>query len=152
MAPPYANLFMGVQEETIREAFIWAILFWRRFIDDIFFIFLGTPEELAQLQHFMNSMHPTIKFTFQSSPTEIAFLDLQIYLDQDRTLATTLHRKPTDCSPLLHFKSHHPLSCKESIIFSQALRYNLIISDDQSLQTELDNLTKTLLTRDYPST
>ena len=33
--PPYANLFMGHHEETIREAFIWAIPFWKRFIDDI---------------------------------------------------------------------------------------------------------------------
>ena len=41
-APPYANLFMGRHEETIWEAFIWAILFWKRFIDDIFLIFLGT--------------------------------------------------------------------------------------------------------------
>ena len=41
-APPYAKLFMGRHEETIWEAFIWAILFWKRFIDDIFLIFLGT--------------------------------------------------------------------------------------------------------------
>ena len=35
-APPYTNLFMGCQEETIREAFIWAIPFWKRFIDSPF--------------------------------------------------------------------------------------------------------------------
>ena len=29
-APPYANLFMGRHEETIWEAFIWAILFWKK--------------------------------------------------------------------------------------------------------------------------
>ena len=45
-APPYANLFMGSHEETIREAFIWAILFWKRFIDNIFLIFLGTTNQL----------------------------------------------------------------------------------------------------------
>ena len=44
-APPYANLFMGCHEETIWEAFIWAISFWKRFIDDIFLIFLGTTEQ-----------------------------------------------------------------------------------------------------------
>ena len=40
--PLYANLFMSRHKETIREAFIWVIPFWKRFIDDIFIIFLGT--------------------------------------------------------------------------------------------------------------
>ena len=53
-APPYANLFMSRHEETIQEAFILAIPFWKRFIDDIFLIF-------------MNNLHLTIKFTFEHS-------------------------------------------------------------------------------------
>lgn len=150
MAPPYSNLFMGRIEEPIIETFIWALLIWKRFIDDIFLIFLGTSEELLGLQNFMNSSHPNIKFTFQSSLTEIPFLDVLVYVGPDRKIQTTLYKKPTDCSPLLHFKSHHSLKCKESIIYSQALRYNLIISEDHNLQRELDNLTKTLLARDYP--
>ena len=38
---------------------------------------------------------------------------------------------------LLHFHSHHPLSCKEGIIYSQALWYNVITSKDHILQEEL---------------
>ena len=66
-APPYANLFMGRHEETIQEAFIWAIPFWKRFIDDIFLIFLGTTKQLQSMKDFMNNLHPTIKFTFEHS-------------------------------------------------------------------------------------
>ena len=44
--PPYANLFMGRHKETIWEAFTWAISFWKRFIDDIFLIFLCSTEHL----------------------------------------------------------------------------------------------------------
>ena len=51
---------------------------------------------------------------------------------------------------LLHFHSHHPLSCKEGIIYSQALWYNLIISEDHILQEELNNLTRILLVCTYP--
>ena len=51
---------------------------------------------------------------------------------------------------LLHFHSHHPLSCKEGIIYSQALRYNMIISEDHILQEELNHLTRILLARTYP--
>ena len=50
---------------------------------------------------------------------------------------------------LPHFHSHHPVSCKEGIIYSQALRYN-IISDDHILQAELNNLTCILLAWSYP--
>ena len=51
---------------------------------------------------------------------------------------------------VLHFHSHHPLSCKESIIYSQALHYNMIILEDRILQEELSNLTCILLARAYP--
>ena len=148
--PPYANLFMGRHEETIRETFIWAIPFWKRFIDDIFLIFLGTTEQLQSMKDFMNNLHPTIKFTFEHSTQEISFLDMRILIGTDRKLSTTLYRKPTDCAALLHFHSNHSLKCKESIVFSQTLRYNLLITDDTLLQKELDSLAISLLARQYP--
>ena len=51
---------------------------------------------------------------------------------------------------LFHFHSHQPLSCKEDIIYSQPLQYNMIISEDHILQEQLNNLTRTLLARAYP--
>ena len=51
---------------------------------------------------------------------------------------------------LLRFHSHHPLSCNEGIIYCQALRYNMIISEDQMLPEELNNLTGILLVRADP--
>ena len=106
-APPYANLSMGHQEQTIRETFTWAIPFWKRFIDDICLIFLGTTNQLQSLQDFMNHLHPTIKFIFQHSTQQISFLDMKIQIGQNCKLYTTLLRKPTDCAALLHFHSNH---------------------------------------------
>ena len=116
-APPYANLFMGRHKETIRETFIWAIPFWKRFIDDIFMTFTGTTKQLQSMKDFMNSLHPTIKFTFEHSTQEISFLDMKIHIGADHKPSTTLYRKPTDCAGLLHFYSNHSLKCKESIVF-----------------------------------
>ena len=45
-SPPYANLFMDCHEETTRKTFIWAIPFWKIFIDEIFMIFLDTTKQL----------------------------------------------------------------------------------------------------------
>ena len=125
---------MGHREETIWEVFIWAIPFWKRFIDDIFLIFLGTTKQLQSTKDLMNNLHTTIKFTFEHSTQEISFLDMKINSGADRKLSTTLYRKPTDCTALLHFHSNHSLKCKESIVFSQALRYNLLTADYTLLQ------------------
>ena len=42
---------------------------------------------------------------------------------------------------LLHIHSHHLLGCKEGIIHSQVLSYNMIISEDHILQEDLNDLT-----------
>ena len=75
---------------------------------------------------------------------------MKIQIRADRKLSTTLYRKPTDCVVLLQFHSNHSLKGKESIIFSQTLRYNLLIADNNLLQIELDSLTMSLLARKYP--
>ena len=61
-----------------------------------------------------------------------------------------LTKKPTGCITIVHFHSHHPLNCKEGIIYSRALRYNMIISEDYTLQEELNNLTHILLAHVQP--
>ena len=141
---------MSHQEETIRETLIWANPFWKRFIDDISLTFLGTTNQPQSLQDFMNHLHPTINFTFQHSTQQIRFLDMTIQIRANRKLSTKLFRKPTDCAELLHFHSNHSLKCKESIVSSQALRYNLFIADYCSLQKELDSLATSLLARKHP--
>ena len=150
MASLYSNLVMGKEERTIILTFLHLIYFWKRFIDDIFFTFLGSHSKLKSLMTFMNTISPTIKYTFTYFKQTFSFLDVQIYLSENRKRKTKLYRKPTDCMTLLHFHSHHPLSCKEGIIYLQALRYNIIISEDHILQAELNNLSRILLARSYP--
>ena len=111
---------------------------------------LATMTELTRLIFFMNNIHDTIKFTFEHSSNTINFLDITINIKNEKIM-TTIHRKPTDKMLLLHFQSNHSLiHTTESIIYSQALRYNLIINTDIQLQIELYNLTRTLLARKYP--
>ena len=149
-APPYANLFMGRHEETIREVFFWANPFWKRFTADIFLIFLSTTKQLQSMKDFMNNLHPTIKFNFELSTQEIPFLDMKIHIGADCKPSTTLYRKPTNCAALLHSYSNHLLKCKENIVFSQVLRYSLLIADDTILQKELNSLAVSLLAIKYP--
>ena len=139
---------MGKEKLTIILTFLNLIYFWKHFIDDIFFIFLRS--QLNSFMIFMNKISPTIRYTFTCSEQTVTLLDVQIYPSKTRRLRTKLYRNPANCMALLHFHSHHPLSCKEDIIYSQALQYNMIISEDHILQEELNNLTRILLGRGYP--
>ena len=66
MAPSYANIFMGVLEESLLasapEGKIPA--FYRRFIDDVFGIWLGGEQSLPRFFNHANSRHPDIWFTY----------------------------------------------------------------------------------------
>ena len=123
LAPPYACLAMGQFEDLAfnksgeEKKLLELILLWKRFIDDIFFLFTGSEQELLHLFDAINKLHPTIKFTFEYSREKIHFLDTYVHIGTDMKLFTSLYSKPTDTFALLHFNSHHPTSAKSSIIY-----------------------------------
>ena len=84
MSPPYANLFMGKEERTIILTFLHLMYFWKGFTDDIFFIFLGSHSQFESLITFMDTISPTIKYTFTYSEQTATFLDVEIYLSETR--------------------------------------------------------------------
>ena len=151
-APPYACIYMGSFESKKILPLSNLILLWKRFIDDIFFIFTGSEEELLTLFEKINLLHPSIKFTFEYSHEKINFLDTCIHIDESNKLYSSLYTKPTDTFALLHYNSFHPENTKTSIIYSQALRYRLIISKDYMLKEALSKLTSILINRGYPKT
>ena len=114
MAPPCTNLFMGKEERTIILVFLHLIYFWKSFIDNIFFIFLGSHALLESLMTFMSIISPTIKYTLIYPKQTVLFLDVQVYLSESRKRKTL---RNYGWMTLLHFHFHHPLSCKEGIIY-----------------------------------
>jgi hypothetical protein len=131
MAPPYANLFMSTFDETIHTNFKDHIVLYKRFIDDILIIFTGTTQQMEELMTYANNMHKDIKFTFNTSNDKIDFMDITLQVNNyNNTLTSKLYRKPTDTLSLLNFRSNHPRHQKIGIIYSQALRLNKLISDE----------------------
>ena len=78
--PPYASIFKNKIKSQILNHAPHSIHFWRRFIDDCFFIFTHREDKLHKVPTFMNAIHPTIKFTFKYSKTSIDLLDTSIYI------------------------------------------------------------------------
>ena len=85
-----------------------------RYTDDIFLIWNGTKEEFEVFLQKMNNSHPTIKFEYQISKTEINFLDTAIFKVVNQ-LHAILYTKPTDKQSYLHSKSEQTRSMKSSI-------------------------------------
>ena len=151
-AVSYANIFMHQRDKEILHLLRHLIIYYKRYIDDIFFIFLGTAQELRSHFSTINGLHPTIKYSMDHSLTHIDFLDPTIYIGQDRKLYSSLYKKPADTDALLHYRSYHPDTTKRSIVYTQALRYRRLITKDEQLQTELQKLRTTLTARGYLKT
>ena len=77
-APGFANLFMGYFEERFLDSCELKPWVWWRFLDDVFMIWLHGEEELNNFLSKLNSFHENIKFTWEISRQEIAFLDVWI--------------------------------------------------------------------------
>ena len=97
---------------------------WWRYIDDIFMIWTEGEDNLKTFINYLNSIHPTIKFTHEysnSSNQSLPFLDVQVHLNNNQ-IQTDLHTKPTDKHQYLLKSSCHPAHTKRNIPFSLALR------------------------------
>ena len=148
-APSYANIFMGQFEaKNIYSKIKDKSLQYLRYIDDIFMIWTGTPEELTSFASEINQVHPSIKFTFENSLTEINFLDTTVYR-QNNQLLTKVYRKPTDRSMYLHSNSYHPSNLKRNIPYGQALRMKKIFSEDAEFQKAILSMEKAFSDRGY---
>ena len=117
MAPSYANIFMNYVETKLIETSSKKPALWLRFIDDIFMIWGHGKQALEGFKHLSNNIHPTIKFAFNNSETEIAFLDTIICRGKDNQILTRLYHKPTDNKQYLHYNSAHPWKQKRNVSY-----------------------------------
>ena len=151
LAPAYANLFVGKLEEKLKEFGKQHIMLWKRFIDDIFVIWTGSTSEFTT--YIINEIHPTIKFTYESSETELTFLDVTLYkserFSRDQLLDVRTHIKPTNKQLYVHATSYHPPTTINAISKGEANRYLRTNSDDREFQNMKQRLTNRLLQRGY---
>ncbi len=68
-SPTISNLFIEEIEKKFVYTYKFQPLLWKSFIDDIFFIWTYSKEELNLFIEHLNFCHPTIKFTANISET-----------------------------------------------------------------------------------
>ena len=125
-------------------------LTWDRFIDDILSIYTKGRKRLENFINYLNSCHPSIKFTAEISDIQVNFLDVTIQLNENGILSTSLYCKPTDSHNYLLYDSSHPEHCKNGMPYSQFLRVRRICSTDESFISHSFEMGKHFLRRGYP--
>lgn len=98
-----------------------------RYMDDTLVFWTGSFEELEAFVKHINTLHETLKFTYEASEHSIQFLDLVIYKG-DRFKTTNIldikcHTKKTETGQFLHRSSCHPQSVFDGFLRGEILRY-----------------------------
>ena len=150
MAPNYAILFMAQLEESFLQTAPYAPLVFWRYIDDIFILWQHGRPAWTLFIEALNNHHPTIKFTSETSETQLPFLDTLVHLRPDGSLETSLYTKPTDAHLYLHYKSDHPRGQLKNIPYGQFLRIRKICSRTEDFDTQATLMTEHFRARGYP--
>ena len=155
--PVWATLSIGFLEETklypsIRRTFPKAadslINSYGRFQDDTFILNeLGIDSN--QLLKIFNELHQDLVFTMEHSNEQLSFLDVLIYISNNK-LETTIYTKPTDSFNYLNFNSNHPAHVKRNIPYCLARRIKGIVSEPQKRLENYTLLKEKLLKKFYP--
>ncbi|CAJ0949095.1 unnamed protein product [Ranitomeya imitator] len=135
VAPPYANIFMDYFETSfVYPHFLFSahIVYWKHFIDDIFFVWTGNSEDLLLFHSDLNSFISGLSFTIHSDQHSVNFLDTTITIMPDGMLESDLYVKTTDRNSLLLYTSSHPSHIKKALPKSQHDRINRIVSDPET--------------------
>ena len=116
LAPKLANLFLGYHEnEWLKSREAKNILFFKRYVDDIFCI-MKTKNDAESFLKFLNEQHPNIKFTLETEVEgKLPFLDILVQ-KQGNTLNTQIYRKQTDTGLLTNFGSFTSFGYKVGLI------------------------------------
>ncbi|CAJ0931730.1 unnamed protein product [Ranitomeya imitator] len=155
VAPPFANIFMDFYETSYvycHPLFSSHVIFWRRFIDDVFFIWTGDAEALRSFHADLNSSKPNITFSLQYSDQSINFLETLVVIWTGGVVETDLYVKSTDRNSLLSYTSNHPRHVKKALPKSQHDRIRRIVSNPVQRTMRHIEMDKKFHDRGYPPT
>ena len=146
-----ANLFM---EEFEKKALATATLkpgFWFRYVDDTLSSWSHGLDNLQKFLDHINSLHPSIKFTFevQKDDKTIPCLDVLFTIHDDGSLGHKVYRKPTHTDRYLHYNSFHHPSIKNSVCKTLINRAKTICEVSNN-NDELEHLRNVLKMNGYP--
>ena len=154
-APPYATIYYGIHEKNFLPKHNKHVIFYKRFIDDVFGIWTPhpNPQTDAQLwdefKHSMNAF-PGLTWEFEDPSDKVNFMDLTITIKKGH-VSTSLFEKPLNLHLYIPPHSAHPPGLLPGIVHSTLFRIFTLCSDhdDRVLRTRV--FFKRLQARGYKS-
>ena len=152
VAPPLAIVFMHALESIFLAAPRLQPSFYVRYIDDVFAVWTHGRAALFDYFNFLNTVHPTIKFTLDHTGDtgSLAFLDTKISISQSGAYSSELFVKPMASPVIIHYQSALPMSTKKNAVRSQMLRAIRVSSPGLPRARSLKVIENLFLKNGYP--
>ena len=86
----------------------------------------------------VNGIEEQIQFTAENTRADgsLPFLDTLVTVEEDGSLSTSIHRKPTHTNQYLQWDCHHAIANKYNVINSLLHRAKTICSNQDQLKEE----------------
>lgn len=156
-APSYATVSYGTFEEVFLDEYTDNLAFYRRYIDDIFGIWICDPDPIIDehrwttFQSRLNDWHGT---TWIASPRshEATFLDVTLTLRADHTISCSLFEKPQNLHLYLPPRSAHPPGMLAGVIAGTIYRCRSLCSNPADANAKIKAFWNHLLARGWTRT
>ena len=162
-APAFANVCLGFREQFVSSIVQTAerlkdgLIFYVRYIDDIFIIFKGTRTALQScLDDISSKLQPfKIGWEVNSCAQPKAFLDVEFFFEQGFGpvgIQSRVFRKRMNQHQYIPWSSAHPKTVKKAFIKAELTRFMVISSTKELFEERVQEFMNALGRRGYPST
>jgi hypothetical protein len=152
-APPWETIFFALHKRTIIPQWENNLLFYRRFIDDIFGIWImedcpiRNKELWTTFQTQMQQWHG-LSWEFSSLSRSCNFMDLTISID-NKKISTTFYKKPQNLYLYIPPSSTHPKGLLCGLITGSILQFYRLCTNPAETHLKTQQLYSHLIQRDY---
>jgi hypothetical protein len=153
-APPWATLYYALCENKFLKDFALSLLLYRRFIDDIFGIWIPSANAdddtvaWTEFQAAVNDPLFGLEWIVQPRSQSVDFMDLTISIRGNR-LHTTLYEKPSNLHLYIPPHSCHPPGLLPGMVHGMVHRFFSLCTDDSDICQRIKDLYRALLRRGY---
>ena len=117
-------------------------------MDDIFAEFTSSSDR-DRFFTLLNSSHPNLQFTMETTSDALPFLDVEISA-KDGMYNTRIYRKPTNTGVLLNFECIAPLKWKKALVMGMLNKSFKLSSSLSNYESEVENIKSSLRKNGYP--
>ena len=149
--PAWAAMYFAPYEDDSCDVFSDQILFYVRYIDDVFGIWLKQPGDNATWAEFQDHMNQSaLVWDFSERSRSADFLDLTItFSPETGQVSTDLYEKPLNLHAYLPPHSAHPPGVLKGLVKGMLFRFKTLCTKRSDQQRHINTFYQYLLVRGY---